>query len=132
MLRAAEGTNDQEGTYEELKARILPLVLSSEASQSRGPAVVTQPLINGLIIAYAIDSDRTISYLGRPHFASWNITLDELHETAMQNLVSRSEAMSAHAADPNRVGHHGRAHSLGEGGPADKRIIVSVLGEAAK
>ena len=98
LLRAAEGTNDQEGTYEELKPRILPLVLSSEASHSRGPAVVTQPLINGLIIAYAIDSDRTISYLGRPHFASWNITLEELHETAMQNLVSRSEAMSAHAA----------------------------------
>ena len=36
LLRAAEGTNDQEGTYEELKARILPLVLSSEASHSRG------------------------------------------------------------------------------------------------
>ena len=105
LLRASEGTHDQEGSFEELKERVLPLVLSSEAAQSRGPAVVTQPLIDGLIIAYAIDSDRTISYLTRPHFASWNISFDELHETAMENLVSRSEAMNAHAAqdDDGRV-----------------------------
>jgi hypothetical protein len=98
LLRAGEGTHDQEGTFEELKERVLPLVLSSDGATARGPTVVTQPLIDGLILAYAIDSDRTISYLARPHFASWNITLDELHETAMENLVSRSDAMNAHAA----------------------------------
>jgi uncharacterized protein YtpQ (UPF0354 family) len=105
LLRASEGTHDQEGTFEELKERILPLVLSSDSAQSRGPMVVTQPLIDGLIVAYAIDSDRTISYLARPHFASWNITMEELHETAMENLISRSDAMSAHAAqdDDGRV-----------------------------
>ena len=98
LLRASEGTHDQEGSFEELKERVLPLVLSSDAAQSRGASVVTQPLVEGLIVAYAIDSDRTISYLGRPHFASWNITMEELHDTAMENLVARSEAMSAHAA----------------------------------
>jgi hypothetical protein len=105
LLRAAEGTHDQEGSYDELKPRILPLVLSSEGAQSRGPSVVTQPLIDGLIVAYAIDSDRTISYLGRSHFASWKISLDKLHDTAMDNLVARSEAMNAHAAqdDEGRV-----------------------------
>src|SRR5436309_877069 len=105
LLRAAEGTHDQEGSYQELKPRILPLVLSSEGAQSRGPSVVTQPFVEGLIVAYAIDSDRTISYLGRPHFASWNISMEELHETAMDNLVGRSEAMNAHAAqdDDGRV-----------------------------
>src|SRR5258706_2075257 len=54
LLRAAEGTHDQEGSYEELKPRILPLVLSSEGAQSRGPSVVTQPFVEGLIVAYAI------------------------------------------------------------------------------
>ena len=105
LLRASEGTHDQEGSFEELKERLLPLVLSSEGAQARGPTVVTEPLIDGLIVAYAIDSDRTISYLARPHFASWNITMDELHDTAMENLVARSEAMNAHAAqdDEGRV-----------------------------
>src|ERR1700730_16651858 len=37
--RAAEGTQDQEGTYDELKPRILPLVLSSDGAHSRGPTV---------------------------------------------------------------------------------------------
>lgn len=96
LLRASEGTNDQEGTFEELKERLLPLVLSSEGAQSRGPTVVTEPLVDGLIVAYAIDSDRTISYLARSHFASWNITMDQLHETAMENLVARSEIGRAH------------------------------------
>ncbi len=98
LIRAAEGTHDQEGSYEELKDRILPLVLSSEGAENRGPSVVTQPLIEGLTLAYAIDSDRTIAYLGRSHFASWKIGLEQLHDTAMNNLVSRSEQMSAQAA----------------------------------
>src|SRR5258708_5660015 len=41
LLRASEGTHDQEGSFEQLKERVLPLVLSSDASQSRGPTVVT-------------------------------------------------------------------------------------------
>src|SRR2546423_49796 len=45
LLRAAEGTNDQEGTFDELKPRILPLVISSESAESRGPQIVTQPLV---------------------------------------------------------------------------------------
>jgi uncharacterized protein YtpQ (UPF0354 family) len=98
LLRAAEGTNDQEGTFEELKDRILPLVLSTEGAETRGPSVVTQPFIEGLTIAYAIDSDRTISYLSRSHFAAWNIAFDDLHDTAMDNLISRSEQMTAQAA----------------------------------
>lgn len=98
LLRAAEGTHDQEGTFEELKDRVLPLVLSAEGAASRGPSVVTAPFIEGLTIAYAIDSDRTISYLNRSHFASWNMDMEQLHETAIENLISRSEQMSAQAA----------------------------------
>jgi uncharacterized protein YtpQ (UPF0354 family) len=98
LLRAAEGTHDQEGTFAELKERILPLVLSTEGAENRGPSVVTQPFVEGLTIAYAIDSDRTISYLSRSHFAAWNIHFDKLHETAMDNLISRSEQMTAQAA----------------------------------
>jgi uncharacterized protein YtpQ (UPF0354 family) len=98
LLRAAEGTNDQEGTFDELKDRILPLVLSTEGAETRGPTVVTQPFVEGLTIAYAIDSDRTISYLSRSHFAAWNVPFDQLHETAMDNLISRSEQMTAQAA----------------------------------
>lgn len=105
LLRAGEGTNDQEGTFDELKSRLLPLVLSTEGAEARGPQLVTQPLIEGLTVAYAIDNDRTIAYLNRSHFTDWKITLEELHDTAMDNLLSRSESMNGHAAqdDDGRV-----------------------------
>ena len=63
------------------------------------PGVVCQPLIPGLIIAYAIDHDRTISYLPKQKFEEWGIPFEQLHETAMTNLTARSEAISAHAAE---------------------------------
>jgi hypothetical protein len=65
LLRAAEGTPDQSGDFEQIKDRILPMVLSSSTTELKTDAMVTQPLIDGLIVAYALDSDRTISYIPR-------------------------------------------------------------------
>jgi hypothetical protein len=99
LLRAAEGSPDQSASFEQLKDRILPMVLS-QAQLDAGAAntMVSQPLVAGLHVVYAIDSDRTIAYIPRAHFDAWKISVDELHETAIANLVSRSEAIAAHAA----------------------------------
>ena len=98
LLRAAEGPPDENASYEEVKDRIMPMVLPESALEST-PGVVSQPLIPGLIIAYAIDHDRTISYLPKQKFDEWGIPFEQLHETAMANLTARSEAISAHAAE---------------------------------
>ncbi len=98
LLRAAEGTPDQSGEYEELKDRILPMVLSSAATELKTDTMVTQPLINGLIVAYALDSDRTISYIPGGLFEQWKMSIDDLHAVAISNLVAKSEAINAHAA----------------------------------
>ncbi|MDB5172895.1 MAG: hypothetical protein JWN51_1668 [Phycisphaerales bacterium] len=97
LLRAAEGTPDRTGTFEQLKERIFPMVLPEDA----GPAhreTVSQSLIEGLRIAYAIDSDRTIAYIPQSQFEAWNVTEDDLHDVALENLVSHSETMVASAA----------------------------------
>src|SRR5438067_3616837 len=62
LLRAAEGTPDRTGSYEELKERIFPMILADRAG---GPPqhTISQPLVEGLLVAYAIDSDRTITYI---------------------------------------------------------------------
>ena len=44
--------------------------------------MVTQPLVSGLMIAYAVDQDRTISYIPQRIFEDWKLTVDELHEIA--------------------------------------------------
>jgi uncharacterized protein YtpQ (UPF0354 family) len=98
LIRAAEGSPDQSGKYEDLKDRIFPMVLSKPNADVSGPAMVTQPLISGLLVAYAVDQDRTISYIPKKVFESWNMTIDDLHTQALENLVQRSEAMAAHAA----------------------------------
>jgi uncharacterized protein YtpQ (UPF0354 family) len=98
LLRAAEGRPDQGGSYEELKPRILPMILSRPVGDVQGPAMVTQPYLGGLMIAYAVDNDRTIAYIPQGHFENWKMSIDELHETALANLVARSESMAAHAA----------------------------------
>jgi len=98
LLRAAEGTPDQSGEYEDIKDRILPMVLSAGTTELKTDAMVTQPLIEGLIVAYALDSDRTISYIPRVLFEEWKMSIDDLHDVAIKNLVAKSEAINAHAA----------------------------------
>jgi hypothetical protein len=98
LLRAAEGTPDRFGTFEELKDRILPMVLPGiAADQYKG--TVNTVLVDGLLVAYAIDQDRTISYIPLERFKDWNISLEDLHQLAIDNLVARSESLAAHAAE---------------------------------
>jgi uncharacterized protein YtpQ (UPF0354 family) len=102
LLRAAEGTPDQQATFDELRDRIFPMVLTSTTTDMNTGTMVTQPFVENLLIAYAVDSDRTIAYIPVGHFQSWGITLEQLHETALKNLVARSQSMNAHAAQDDK------------------------------
>ena len=98
LLRAAEGTPDRFGTFDELKDRILPVVLPGNAAdQYRG--TVNAVRVEGLLVAYAIDQDRTISYIPQERFRDWQISQEDLHQLAIENLVARSESLAAHAAE---------------------------------
>jgi uncharacterized protein DUF1444 len=98
LIRASEGTPDADASFDELKERILPMVLAQLPDEPGATGVYTQPLIEGLQIAYAVDNDRTINYVLKSTFNRWNVPLEDMHKTAIDNLVSRSEAISAHAA----------------------------------
>ena len=98
LLRASEGTPDRTGSFEDLKDRILPMVLPGSAAEAY-KGTVTSGFIEGLLVAYAIDQDRTISYIPQERFADWDISLEELHELAINNLVAKSESLAAHAAE---------------------------------
>ena len=98
LLRAAEGTPDQGKNFKDLKDRIMPMVLSSTLSDLHSGSMITQPLLDDLHIAYAVDNDRTIAYIPEAVLEKWKISLDELHEVAIANLVRQSEAINAQAA----------------------------------
>lgn len=97
LLRAGEGTPDRSAKLDDIKDRILPMVLPGVPSEHPAEGV-SQVLIDGLQVAYAIDGDRTISYITRQQFDSWNLTIEELHEIALNNLIAKSEAIEAQAA----------------------------------
>lgn len=97
LLRASEGTPDRDSTFEELKDRIYPMILPENASEAYSFSIA-QPLVCGLNIAYGIDSDHTIAYILKSQFEKWNMSIDDLHGVAIENLVRRSEAMPATAA----------------------------------
>ncbi|HEY7118748.1 MAG TPA: DUF1444 family protein [Tepidisphaeraceae bacterium] len=98
LLRASEGHPDEDGPFESLKERIMPMILPAQFCDEAYETVVSQPLIEGLRVAYAIDSDRTISYIARKLFDEWRISMDDLHDRAIENLVTRSEEMHANVA----------------------------------
>ena len=58
------------------------VIVTGGASDEHG-AVISQPLIEGLLVAYAIDNDRTIAYIPRKRFESWNMSLEDLHKLAV-------------------------------------------------
>src|SRR4051812_8886338 len=101
LLRASEGTPDQGASFEELSERIFPMILSQQQLQPQSASMVTQPLVAGLHVAYAIDSDQTIAYIPQSQFKAWNVTLDDVHEAAIKNLVGKSESIAAHAQPDN-------------------------------
>lgn len=104
ILRAGEGTPDESGNFDEVKDRVLPVLLAEGPQDVDSTGIVSQSLVDGLRVAYAIDHDRTISYLPKHTFKSWNVELDDLHQIAINNLVSRSEAINAHAAQDDAGG----------------------------
>ncbi len=96
LLRAAEGQPDQTASYDQVKDRILPMILAREPGADLRSRVISQPFVADLHIAYAIDGDRMIAYIPEVAFNGWGISIDELHSTALANLTARSEAMQAH------------------------------------
>jgi hypothetical protein len=96
LLRAAEGAPDLDGSFELLKHRILPMVVPDNGDRHR--LAVCQPLIDGLAVAYGLDNDRTIAYVTTPRLHKWGVDIEALHETAMDNLLQRSETINASAA----------------------------------
>src|SRR5688572_18393691 len=101
LLRAAEGQPDERASFDEMKGRIMPMVLSRGRRDVAGPAMVKQEILPGLFVAYAIDNEKTIAYIPEKTFDAWGMELDDLHETAIDNLIAKSEELQAQASADN-------------------------------
>jgi uncharacterized protein YtpQ (UPF0354 family) len=104
LIRADEGLPDKDATFDELKARIMPIVVSSEKPTTH-PGIFVQSLVDGLNVSYVIDSEKTIAHIPINQLDRWKVDAEALHEVAIENLVERSQDIAAEAAqdDGGRV-----------------------------
>lgn len=126
LLRATEGSPDRGGSFEDLKDRILPMVLSEQSVEADHRQTLAEPLVPGLRIAYAIDSDHSIAYIPRPQFKAWDVPLEEVHATAIDNLAARSEEMAGQAAQDESGRINLILFQVGDGYDAS-RILLPTL-----
>lgn len=98
ILRDDEGAPDRQGDFDDVRDKVLPLVISDQTASEKGRQIIVNPLIEGLSVTYVMDGDRTIAYLPPEILKEWEIEIDQLHEVALENLITKSQAIPAHAA----------------------------------
>ena len=98
LIRDSEGTPDKFADLDDIKDKLMPLLVASELAELRSAKIVTQPLVEGLAVTYVLDGDRTIAYVPVDAMARWGMDADDLHELALANLVRQSQTIQAHAA----------------------------------
>lgn len=86
-------------TLDQVKQRILPM-LSSE-DELRSDERVQMPWVGGLCVGYVVDEEDSYRYVHQRMIEAWNLSPDELHDLALQNLRRYS---AAHPLEVTMVG----------------------------
>ena len=86
-------------TLEQVKQRILP-ILSSE-DEPRSDERVQMPWVGGLCVGYVVDEEDSYRYVHQRMIEAWNLSPDDLHDLALQNLRRYS---AAHPLEVTMVG----------------------------
>ena len=86
-------------SLEQVRQRILP-ILSSE-DDPRSDERVQMPWVGGLCVGYVVDEDDSYRYVHQRMIEAWNLSPDDLHELALQNLRRYS---AAHPLEVTMVG----------------------------
>ena len=125
-LRAAEGTPDRNASYDELADRIMPVLVTSDYFDSAKGAAVGQQVVEGLHVAYVIDGDRTIAHIHEAQFKKWNMSLEDLHEKAIENLVNKSQTLAADAAQDEEGNVNLILFQLGDGYDSSRLLLPTL------
>jgi hypothetical protein len=70
--------------FSEVRERILPMLAPD--NDSRQDERVRQPWVGGLCIGYVVDEDDSYRYIHRQMLENWDVSSDDLHEAAIENL----------------------------------------------
>jgi uncharacterized protein YtpQ (UPF0354 family) len=105
-----------ERDFSRLAGRIFPMLkpidLLVSVSERSLPMIAYRDFLAGLIITYVIDGERTVSYINEDQLDTWQVTAQDLHDRAVDNLRKRTEDV--------------RYTTVGEG---DQRLFIFSSGD---
>jgi uncharacterized protein YtpQ (UPF0354 family) len=83
-----------ERSFESLARRIMPMLKPIEllvmVSERKVPMIAYRDFIADLIITYVIDEKNSVAYINEEQLDRWGITVQELHDQAVENLRRRT------------------------------------------
>ena len=65
---------------------IKPLEMLVEVRERRLPMLAYREFLGDLMIAYVIDEERSVAYINEEHLDRWSVSVQDLHERAIENL----------------------------------------------
>ncbi len=80
------GKEQTEPELDLVKDRIMPMLYPAEDWKKRLPNFVGTPWVGGLVVLYVIDESRAYWYIRDDLLETWNLSSDELHSIAIDNL----------------------------------------------
>ena len=80
------GKEQTEPELDEIKSRIMPMLYPEDVWKERLPNFVGLPWVAGLVVLYVVDESHAYWYIRDDLLATWELSLDELHEIALENL----------------------------------------------
>ncbi|MBL8815068.1 MAG: DUF1444 family protein [Planctomyces sp.] len=72
----------------EVRTRILPML--SPVGESHGHRLAEVPWVGGLSVRFVLDEDDSYRFIPEEMLSRWNISEDELHQIALDNLATYS------------------------------------------
>ena len=71
---------------DDVQDRIMPMLYPESVWQEHFAEFVAEPWVAGLVILYVVDEDDSYWYLRDDLIEQWSISLEQLHDIALQNL----------------------------------------------
>ena len=69
-----------------------PIAMLATVRERNLPMLVYREFLADLIITYVVDEARSVTFLNEEHLNNWDISVQDLHERALQNLQQRTAA----------------------------------------
>ncbi len=83
-----------EPQFAQIEDRIMPMLkpigLLATVRERNLPMLLYREFLADLIITYVIDEERSISYIHEGHIERWNVTQQDIHSRALENLRRRT------------------------------------------